>query len=508
MRPLRLAQPVTLRARLLIRYLVILAGLLLATASLQYAALRHFLVQAAEQRLRNGAHTAIQQFWRPSDATRLAHAAADPQTAAWILSPHGHLWASAVPPHPPLRAVPLPPLAGLPAQVWHGWILVRIPVRPPGRPHPPAPGAPQRREVLVLGEPYQAVQEILAREVQVLALGGAAALVVAGGVGGWALRRGLAPLDQIARTADLVAGGDLTLRATVGPETPEEVARVGRAFNGMLDRLATALAHEQAARERMQRFLMDASHELRTPVTAMAGFLEVLRAGAARQDAARLDRSLQTAYAQARRMASLVDQLLALARLEQPEPLRLQRHELGHWLDSLAPELETAAGDHPFCIEWAPRTEPTWCDIDDQALARALLNAIDNAAKYSPPGLPIRIVLGQMAGWAHLTVIDQGPGIAPEEQALVFERFVRGHIARHHQIPGTGLGLAIVRAVVTAHRGTVSLACPPSGGTHLKIALPLADPPRPTAEERGDLVIDKRWAGGRNEPPASPAPEA
>lgn len=461
----------TLRGGLVARYVGVLAGLLLATSVLQYTALRHFLIQAAERQLSGGARTAIQDYWRSHDARRLARVVADPQTTAWVVDATGHVVASVHPPHgPTLQSVPS--VVGPPGQVWRGFVIVRLPLTRPAR-HRPPPTGPISGDTLILARPLDAVQQILAREAQTLAIGGAVALVVAGGIGGWVLGRGLKPLEVVAETADAVAAGDLAQRTSVDLGTPEEVARVGRAFNSMLDRLAAALEQEQRAREEMHRFLMDASHELRTPVTAIAGFLEVLRAGAA-QDPTTLDRSLGATYAQARRMAMLVDRLLALARLQQPSPLHLEIVDLHAWLDGLWPELEAVATGHPLTRRVAPDTEPYRVRMDGEALGRALLNLVDNAAKYSPWESGIEVRLERSDAWAQITVTDQGPGIPEDERAHVFERFARGRAALASRVPGTGLGLAIVRAVVLAHGGEVTLVCPSEGGTRVTIRLPLA----------------------------------
>jgi two-component system OmpR family sensor kinase len=469
----------TLRARLVLRFLAVLAALLLVSAAVQYVVLRGFLLRAAADRLRAGARPAVAEYRRDPDPRFLARAASDPRTVAWVYGVGGALLAEASPPRRPV-SVRRPSAAGPPVTEEQGDLVVRIPLGPPaGPPKRGAPG-PSRAPAggslpgtLVLATPLGDVQAVLGSELRWLAAGGLLALLVAGMAGAVALGRGLRPLERVAATADAVSRGDLSQRAGAEGE-PEEVARVGRAFNAMLDRLTAALAEERRRREQMRQFLADASHELRTPLTALLGFLEVLGAGAGR-DADTLERTLATAHGQARRMAGLVDRLLALARFEQPAAFRLETLDLRTWLAALWPDLEVAAEGHPLeRVEAGPPAGPVPVRADRDALARALLNLVENAAKYSGPGAPVRVSLAAAGGSAALCVADRGPGIAEEDRPHVFERFYRGRAALGGRVAGTGLGLAIVQAVALGHAGRVELTCPPEGGTTATIVLPLS----------------------------------
>lgn len=460
----------TLRGQLIMRYLIIIGLLLLFSAAFQYFALRQFLLQATVQRLSVSARYAVQSYHRDGDPTLAARLASDRNTAAWVTNPAGNLEASAIPPGPnsPWRE---PSPTGPPTEIVGNTLVVRIPLR--GPPHPPA--LPRLKgPLLMLATSLAPVYGVLAAETRLLVLGGILVLMTAGVGGGLVLARGLKPLQRVAATADQVAAGHLDQRATLD-DIPEEVARVARAFNAMLDRLAKALMEERQGRDQLRRFLADASHELRTPVTAISGFLEVLRAGAA-DDPIVLQESLKTTHLQARRMARLVDRLLALARLEHPGVDRRQPMDIRQWLRNIWPELEAAVGDHGlhFIADDDFSSDSALQVVADaDILERALINLVENAGKFSPIGSPVEVRLQRAQGELGIGVRDHGAGIAAEDLPHVFERFYRGQRPEGREVPGTGLGLAIVQAAARANGGHVELTSPQDGGTLARLWIPL-----------------------------------
>jgi two-component system OmpR family sensor kinase len=310
------------------------------------------------------------------------------------------------------------------------------------------------------------------------------------------VRLGLVPLERIAATAGDIAGGDLSRR--VEPAEPDtEIGRLGLALNAMLSQIETAFAERAASEDRLRRFVADASHELRTPLTAIRGYAELFRRGAAErpEDLARAMRRIED---EAARMGLLVDDLLLLARLDQGRPL-----ERG------SVDLVTVAGDALADLSAIDPARPVTYEHPDQLvvpgdearLRQVAGNLLANARLHTPEGTAVHVRVRAFDGQAILEVADDGPGLPPGEEGLVFERFYRADAARARTGPsgaggGTGLGLSIVAAIVAAHGGTVHAGSPPSGrGAYFLVALPITAPPPAVAPTAADVAPpDEAWA--------------
>ena len=310
-----------------------------------------------------------------------------------------------------------------------------------------------------LGRSLESVDSTLSRLRLVLVLLLAAGTAFAAALSRLFSRPVMAPITELTEMAEHIEStGDLGRRIAAPGE--DEVGRMGRRFNAMLDRLQasqTALAGSLAA----QRHLVaDASHELRTPITSLRTNAEVLR------DGERLSPSERAAVAsdivgEAEELSALVADLIDLARGDEREaPVE------GVRLDQVVHEAVARARRHAPDVHFVEDLEPAVVDAVPERLARAVGNLLDNAAKYSPPGAAVEVVV---AG-SEVTVRDHGPGLDPEELPHVFDRFYRGARARGR--PGSGLGLAIVRQVAEAHGGTVALEPAPGGGTLARLRLP------------------------------------
>jgi len=230
----------------------------------------------------------------------------------------------------------------------------------------------------------------------------------------------------------------------------------------------------QKALETVRRdFVANVSHELKTPITAVKGALETILAGALEEDPAAARRFLVVAARHADRLASIIEDLLALSRLEQQEGEALERQE------TLLEEV--ARGAMQLCQAKADAREiPLELEaeagltaaVNPQLLEQALTNLIDNAVKYSSPGSPVRILIRSAAGGSELAVADRGVGIPPRDLPRVFERFYRVDRARSRELGGTGLGLAIVKHILLAHGGSVRAESAPGVGRTVTITLP------------------------------------
>ncbi|MHA6781161.1 sensor histidine kinase [Pseudonocardia saturnea] len=325
---------------------------------------------------------------------------------------------------------------------------------------------------LVTGLPEQRVQDTVARLVGIEALAVVLMLLGAGVVGAVAVRRELRPLERVATTASRVsalplAQGEVALveRVEVDDER-SEVGQVGAALNRMLDHVGSALESRQDSETHLRQFVADASHELRTPLAAIRGYAELTR----RPDAD-TGYALTRISAQAERMTTLVEDLLLLARLDAGRPLERAEVDLTHLVLDAVGDAHAAGPEHRWRLDLPD--EPVTVTGDASRLAQVLANLLANARTHTPPGTGVAVGLARDGDDVRLSVVDDGPGIAPELQPRIFERFARGSSSRSRENGSTGLGLAIVAAVVAAHRGTVAVTSRP-GRTGFTVTLPAA----------------------------------
>jgi two-component system OmpR family sensor kinase len=269
------------------------------------------------------------------------------------------------------------------------------------------------------------------------------------------------------KTASAIADGDLSQRVPdVVPGT--EAGELGTALNTMLGRIEHAFDERGRADARLRRFVADASHELRTPVTTIRGYAELYRTGGLREPG-ELDSAMRRTEAEAVRMGNLVEDLLVLARLDQGRPLQREPVDL----DALARDAARDAGavdpDHPVR---AVAAGGVVVPGDADRLRQVVTNLVGNARVHTTPGTPVEVRTFREGERAVLEVADEGPGMPPEVADRAFERFYRADPARSRHRGGTGLGLAIVKATVDAHGGTVSLRSTPGQGTTVRVELP------------------------------------
>ncbi|MFJ6747360.1 sensor histidine kinase [Streptomyces sp. NPDC091266] len=296
------------------------------------------------------------------------------------------------------------------------------------------------------------------------AVGGAGALLAAA-LGYWVSRTGLAPVARLTATAERIAATrDARHRIelpTGSPAREDEVTRLATSFNIMLGELEQSVAAQK-------RLVADASHELRTPLTALRTNAELL-ARADRLTDAQRDRASSALGRQLREVTTLVNDLIELARDEEPQPLVEQVRPA-----ALLEHAVGAAREHWPEITFTTRTDPAAAGATipgvPPRLARLLSNLLDNAAKFSPPGGPVETELALAAGQLDLTVRDHGPGIAAADLPHVFDRFYRAQAAR--ALPGSGLGLAMARQIARAHGADLTAERAPGGGALFRLRLP------------------------------------
>ncbi|MFR9776869.1 ATP-binding protein [Micromonospora sp. MS34] len=303
-----------------------------------------------------------------------------------------------------------------------------------------------------------------------------AGLIITGGLGAVIVRATLRPLNRVAATAARVTElpldrGEVALSVRVpaadtDPRT--EVGQVGGALNRMLGHVAAALAARQASETRVRQFVADASHELRTPLAAIRGYAEVARRG---RDEVPPDvaHALRRVESESTRMTSLVDDLLLLARLDSGRPLAAEPVDLTALVVNAVSDAHVAGAEHRWQLDLPD--EPVTVTGDAHRLHQVVANLLGNARVHTPPGTTVTTRLAPVGEGVELSVADDGPGIPAELQPEVFERFARGDSSRSRAHGSTGLGLAIVAAVVEAHHGRVEVVSRP-GRTVFTVRLP------------------------------------
>ena len=324
---------------------------------------------------------------------------------------------------------------------------------------------------VVVAIPLGDVDATLDRLLAVLALVIVGVLLVLGVAAAFLVRLGLRPLDRMGTTAGIIAGGDLSRR--VDPATPRtEVGRLGLALNAMLDRLEEAFAQRQASENRLRRFLSDASHELRTPLASIRGYAELYRMGAT-TDREAVERAMERIEDEAARMGVLVEDLLALARLDEERERVRRKIDLAELARNAVADAGATAPDRAITLE-AEAGATVLADPDQ--LRQVLANLLRNAIVHTPAGTPIEVTVARGGGDVRLVVRDHGPGLPGGDPAALFDRFWRAEGGRERGKAGAGLGLAIVAGIVAAHHGAVTAEDAEGGGACFTVQLPAAAP--------------------------------
>ncbi|MEZ5320633.1 MAG: HAMP domain-containing sensor histidine kinase [Microthrixaceae bacterium] len=322
-----------------------------------------------------------------------------------------------------------------------------------------AAGVDADGNLVVLGMPLDDVDATVDRLIVTEAISTTSVLLVLGLILWWVLRLGVRPVRRMTESAVTIAGGDLSHR--VPEEAPgTEAHELGVALNTMLERIESAFAERAATEERLRRFVADAPHELRTPVTTVRGYAELFRLGGL-DDPYRLDAAMARTEAESVRMGRLVEDLLTLARLDRDLPASEQPVALDRIVADAVDDFRVRHPQHPVTA----RIEPATVSGDPDRLHQVVLNLLTNAAIHTPDGTEVEVEVGVVGGGdrVRLAVRDHGPGLAPDVADRAFERFWRADPSRSRASGGSGLGLSIVAAIVGSMHGTVRLAQPGEG---------------------------------------------
>src|SRR6266705_2322475 len=319
--------------------------------------------------------------------------------------------------------------------------------------------------LIEVAAPYNQIEAVLRGLLLTFALGLPLIVAVAIG-GGYLLMRGaLRPVDEIRQKAAQITSRNLSERLPV-LHTGDELERLAIDLNQMIDRLEESF-------HQINRFSADASHELRTPLTVLQGELESMARSRSNLPAEIRD-TVGSALEETQRLARIVENLLAISRLEAGEarkqPERLDFAELAR---NTADQMRLLAEEKQIHLN-CDGAEPVEVDIDPSRLKQVVVNLLDNAIKYTPEGGRVSISVMKRDGRAVFEIADTGIGISPDDLPHIFDRFYRADRARSRQMGGTGLGLSIVRSICLAHDGQVKVESIEGQGSVFHIELPLA----------------------------------
>jgi two-component system OmpR family sensor kinase len=468
---------VSLRARLLIVVVVLVAAGLLFAGLLTYRALSSSLLERVDEQLlaaRGPAAAALEvedgHFGRPPGPFELL----PPGTYVDVRSPNGDvidLRFFTYGPHsgiaPPGLPNGLPGSGDSPAGTTRTYTVGSVDeetYRALATSLGPSNGT------LTVAIPLGETQRTLDQLVVVELLIGGIVLVLVAILALWLVRIGLRPLEGIGKTAGAIAAGDLTRRVEPADERTE-VGRLGLSLNAMLAQIEAAFEERRASESRLRRFVADASHELRTPLTSIRGYAELFRRGAGSRPED-LEKSMARIEAEASRMGVLVDDLLLLARLDQGRPLEREPVDLAGVVAEAVEAARAIDPDRPFDLEGeGPADVPG----DEGRLRQVIDNILDNARVHTPPGTAVHVRVRSAGDAVVVSVHDEGPGLSSEEEAKAFERFYRGDPVRSRSTGGAGLGLSIAASIVEAHGGTLTASSQDGAGAVFEVRLPTRD---------------------------------
>jgi signal transduction histidine kinase len=428
---------VSVRLRLAAWFVLVMAVLVVATSAITYAIVRSDLRGEAHRSAKRLARTAARG--QPNEL-RLDGIAA-PGDRIWLTGPTGLVVNSTT---------------GAPGHTLAG-VRRALQRAPAGSTSARVDRADGGQAIVLLAN--RGVASTLDTLLRTLVAVGVGILVAAGLMGAFLARRALRPVDRMRQQVDDIPGDELDRRITEG--RPDELGRLAHAFNRLLERA------EHAA-EQQQQFVADASHELKTPLTALQGHARILARSVEREEWDLVQESATVIGHETRRVAATVAELLLLAEAGSPAmrtvPVRL---------DVIAAEAcdEMRALDPERPLEQS--LAPTTVSGDGRRLGELVRVLIDNALKYSPPGSAVTVSVNDLAG-PTLTVRDRGRGLTPQDRERAFDRFYRGSAAGG--VSGSGLGLAIAQAICDRHRAVLTLEPAPGGGTLAAVRFPPAEP--------------------------------
>ncbi len=349
--------------------------------------------------------------------------------------------------------------------------------------------ASTREAIMFVAQPVSTDPNLVREFIIAQLITGAALIALVAVAGEWLIGRGLEPLDEMAATAnEMTTIGDLTARMP-DADDQTEVGRLGSSINTMLDRIQQAFSMRLHSEQKVREFAADASHELRTPLTTIRGYAELYRQGALGPD--QLPGAMRRIEQEAKRMSTLVAELLELARLDRTSSLDLTETDLAAVVRDAVADAVAVQPQRPVRAEAPPRLVAV---VDEPRVRQVIANLLGNVRAHTPPTTPVAVRLGAISGGVLIEVADAGPGMSAADAIRAFDRFHRaaerdsdgwssaagpddrgGRSAepQAERSGGSGLGLSIVQAIANAHGGRATLESRPGRGTKVRVWLPV-----------------------------------
>jgi heavy metal sensor kinase len=454
----------TIRARLTLWYVALLAVILVAFSGLLYVSLSRSLGQEMDLTLSTEAERLISSMDYENGAAQLGEGPDNLRVgtvAALYDSSGAHLLA-----YDPRQPLPVLPQA-LSRAAQGGQTFVTAPIQD-GTQWRVLTTAVTENGVLIgilqVGRPIAEVDATLRQLALLLAVTVPLTLLVASAGGLFLAGRALNPIDRITRAAAVIGADDLSRRLNFRG-THDEVGRLAATFDGMLDRLDRSF-------RRQRQFAADASHELRTPLTMLGSQIDV----ALDQDRtpSEYQEVLRSLREDAQRMTQLVGELLTLARADAGQQLlTTEELDLGELVHSVVQAMQPLATERGVQLSAQVQSEVP-VSGDQMRLTQLLINLVDNALRHTPPEGRVLVSLTHEGGRARLRIADTGAGIAAEHLPHLFERFYRADPSRARADGGAGLGLAIGQWIAAAHGGRIAVESELGHGSAFTVDLPLA----------------------------------
>ena len=463
----------SLRAQLTLWYVGVLAAVLVLASVAAYFAADRVLIRRMDTSLRSTADEIIRELSKQTSnqdsesqfASRLSQARGYPNRTLWLLDAEGRVLAEKEATSGPKLRLP-----GNPSEAEGGFRSYELEEsRPDGddscrgviKRFAGSNGSTYTLIVAQSTEPIDDALDLL----RGLTLFVVPVVVLLSAVGGWFLaRRSLAPVASMAAAARQITANNLGERLPV-PNPQDEIGSLATLFNQVLERLTSALTQQR-------QFMADASHELRTPLSVIRTAAEVTLEPAHRQESEYRE-ALGIVKQQVERLTGIVENLFALARAETGQ---LKIHPADFYLDELVAEAVAAASvlatRKQISIESKIAGESP-CRGDEGLLRQMLMNLLDNAVKFTPPGGSVLVTLEESPEEYAIRVHDTGRGISTEDQPYVFDRFFRADRSRApSDSEGAGLGLSIARSIAELHNGRLKLEQSGAGGSTFFVVLP------------------------------------
>lgn len=326
---------------------------------------------------------------------------------------------------------------------------------------------------LLIAASTAAINQVLAQYIITFSGFGIAVILLGAALTRLLITTTFVPLAEVEKTALEISRGDYSKRIMVASPTTE-VGHLGESLNVMLDRLDGSLKERNDTISKMRRFVGDAGHELRTPLVSVRGYAELYRMGAL-QSGEQVGQAMERIEKEAIRMTSLVEDLLALARLDERRPLEHTQLPLNDLARDAA--LDAGAGDHDRTVTVIEDPAGSVVTGDEHSVRQLMTNLIGNAMRHTPEGSPIEIAVSSLpeTGMARFEIIDHGEGVPEQIREKIFDRFWRADTSRNRETGGSGLGLAIVSSIVRAHQGAVSVHETEGGGATFRVDLPTGE---------------------------------